>query len=117
MSGSEQGGDIAIATGNSTMGSTGDVRIVTGDASNDSSGEITVCSGGAANGQSGDVYVGTGDGKAAGNVLLRAGTGTERSGLIIIANLPTVDPGVVGALWMSGRDEILMVSTGTPNAG
>jgi hypothetical protein len=39
-----------------------------------------------------------------GNVTLKAGTGdgTGTNGLIILANLPTSDPGVTGALWNDG---------------
>lgn len=136
--GDGQGGDIVLTGGNSKnssgggitletggdigAGSGGDIELRAGFAGGGALGATIFAFGGFSSGEGGSVSLGggaaaAGSGLHGGDIVLEpgAGNGAGRHGTIVTSGIPTTDPGVAGALWLSGGQ--LVVSGFTPSTG
>lgn len=101
-SGTGVGGSASVGGGLSGAGAGAAIISANGggvDATDAGGGAWLTCGDGVTNGQGGDVHL-----------LPGAGAGAGRAGLIIAANLPTVDPGVSNAVWVDPVTHLLHLS-------
>lgn len=110
--GAGNGGDLSLIAGNSAEGAGGTTFLLAGAATSGTNdgGVIQINAGASAGGNGGSIGLTAGDGAVTGgSIVIEAGSGGT-SGQIVMLNLPTVDPGIAGALWADPVTHILMVS-------
>lgn len=106
------GGGAVLGGGQSSTGDAGLAYVAGGNSSDvGSGGQAFLVGGNSVSGAGGDCKVAGGNGFTdGGDLTLSPGIGVGANGNILIQNIPSADPEVVGALWIDGTT--LKISAG-----